>query len=183
MNILQSLAHEHRLIRQYLDDLAFAAERLEHGERPPKEFFETAVLFAREFVDGYHHFKEEHQLFVMLAQKLKGKHDAAIEALRYQHERGRAIVNAISEATAGYHRGDERAVLAILENVAAFGALLRQHINREDSVFYPMARKELSREDQERLQEEFTRADEKAGADCFERNEERVMKMTGLLHA
>ncbi len=183
MNILQSLAHEHRLIRQYLDNLAFAAERLEHGERPPKEFFENVVLFAREFVDGYHHFKEEHQMFVMLAQKVKGKHDAAIESLRYQHERGRAIVNAISQAIPGYHGGNERDVLAMLENIAAFGALLRQHINREDSVFYPMAKKELSKDDQERLLEEFRRADEKAGAECFDRNEERVMKMSGLLHA
>jgi hemerythrin-like domain-containing protein len=183
MNVLQSLVHEHRLIRQYLDNLAFAAERLEHGERPPKEFFENAVLFAREFVDGYHHFKEEHQMFVMLAQKVKGKHDAPIESLRYQHERGRALITAMSDAIAGYHRGEERAVLAILENVAAFGALLRQHINREDSVFYPMAKKELSKEDQERLAEEFRRADEKSGGDCFERNEERVMKMDGLLRA
>jgi hypothetical protein len=46
-----------------------------------------------------------------------------------------------------------------------------------------MARKELSKEDQERLTEEFKRADEKAGGDCFDRNEERVMKMSALLHA
>ena len=181
MNVLQSLVHEHRLIRQYLDNLAFAVERLEHGHRPPKEFFENAVLFAREFVDGYHHFKEEHQMFVMLAQKVKGRYDAPIEALRYQHERGRSLVSAISDAIAGYHRGDERAVLSILESVAAFGALLRQHINREDSVFYPMAKKELSKEEQERLVEEFRRADEKSGLECFERSEERVMKMEGLL--
>jgi hemerythrin-like domain-containing protein len=183
MNILQSLAHEHRLIRQYLDNLAFAVERLEHGERPPKEFFENMVLVAREFVDGYHHFKEEHQMFVMLAQKVKGRNDAAIEVLRYQHERGRAIITAIAQAIPGYHAGNEKDVLSILENSAAFGSLLRQHINREDSVFYPMAKKELSKEDQERLWEEFKRADEKAGADCFEKNEERVMKMAGLLHA
>jgi hemerythrin-like domain-containing protein len=183
MNVFQALTHEHRLIRQYLDNLAFAAERLEHGERPPKEFFENLVLFAREFVDGYHHFKEEHQMFVLLAQKVKGKHDAAIEVLRYQHERGRAVINAISEAIPGYHRGNERDVLTMLENMVVFGSLLRQHINREDSVFYPMAKKELSKEDEERLREEFQRADEKAGADCFERNEERVVKMAGLLHA
>jgi hemerythrin-like domain-containing protein len=181
MNVLQSLAHEHRLIRQYLDNLAFAVERLEHGERPPREFFENAVLFAREFVDGYHHFKEEHQVFVMLAQKMKGKHDAAIEALRYQHERGRTLVNAMSGALSGYQRADEREILVMLENAAAFGALLRQHVNREDSVFYPMARKELSKEDLERLREAFERADEKAGSDCFERSEERVMKMASLL--
>ncbi len=183
MNVLQSLVQEHRLIRQYLDNLAFAVERIEHGGRPPREFFENAVLFAREFVDGYHHFKEEHQMFVALAQKVKGKHDAAIEALRYQHERSRALVSAIANAIAGYDKGDERAVLDILESTVSFGSLLRQHINREDSVFYPMAKKELSKEDHERLAEEFRRADEKAGGDCFDRNEERVMKMSGLLHA
>ena len=183
MTPLQKLVQEHRLIRQYLDNLAFAVERLEHGDRPPREFFENAVLFAREFVDGFHHFKEEHQMFVMLAQKVKGKHDGSIESLRYQHERGRAIVTAMSQAMPGYQKGDERDVLTMLENAAALGSLLRQHINREDSVFYPLAKKELSAEDMERLAEEFRRADEKNGADCYERSEDRVTKMSGLLHA
>lgn len=181
MNVLQTLVHEHRLIRQYLDNLAFAVERLEHGSKPPREFFENAVLFAREFVDKYHHFKEEHQMFVMLAQKEQGKHDPAIDTLRYQHERGRTIVAAIEQAIAGYASGDDNAMLAILENTAAFGALLRQHINREDSVFYPLAKKALSPADMEQLQQEFRKADEKVGPDCFARNEERVEKMEALL--
>lgn len=182
MNVLQTLAHEHRLIRQYLDQLGFAAEMLEHGNRPPKEFFENAVLFAREFVDGYHHFKEEHQMFVMLAQKVKGKHDAAIDSLRYQHERGRAIITSIANSIGGYGSGSDKESLAMLESISALGALLRQHINREDSVFYPMAKKELSKEDMDRLRLEFDRAEEKF-AGCFERNEERVQKMEGLVHA
>jgi hemerythrin-like domain-containing protein len=72
MKALKILRDEHALIRQYLDNLALASEKLERGERPPKEFFEKAVDFSRQFVDKHHHFKEEHIIFTWLAQRKKG---------------------------------------------------------------------------------------------------------------
>ena len=68
MDALEILRGEHALIRQYLDNLSFAAEKIERGERPPKEFFEKTVEFARTFVDKHHYFKEEHLMFTWLAQ-------------------------------------------------------------------------------------------------------------------
>ena len=180
MHVVQQLTQEHRLIRQYLDNLAYALERLEHGQRPPKEFFENALLFMRDFIDGFHHYKEEHQLFVALAAKTKGKYDGALDSLRYQHERGRALVATIAGALQGYNKGDERDVLTVMENASALASLLRQHVNREDSQIYPVCRKELGPADEELLAVEFKKADQKHGADCYERNEDRVEKMAGL---
>ena len=54
MQALGRLYMEHGLIRQYLENLGYALDRLERGDRPPKEFFEQTVAFAREFVDEYH---------------------------------------------------------------------------------------------------------------------------------
>jgi len=66
MQPLETLRNEHGLIRQFLDNLALAVAELESEKRPPKEFFEMAVLFARTFADTFHHIKEEHVMFVRL---------------------------------------------------------------------------------------------------------------------
>lgn len=95
MRPLETLRNEHGLIRQFLDNLALAVAKLENEERPPKEFFEKAVLFARTFADTFHHIKEEHVMFVRLAQKNNGAIDGQIESLRHQHDRGRNYISAL----------------------------------------------------------------------------------------
>jgi hemerythrin-like domain-containing protein len=181
MNVLRILGHEHGLIRQYLDNLQFAVERLERGEKPPVQFFENAVLFARDFVDKYHHFKEEHQMFRLLAEKAGGEFDGPIDSLRYQHERGRHHVGEIANALEGYDNNNEQGVTIVLENAAAFCSLLRQHVNREDHIFYPMARRSLTEAERDRLLEEFERSEENLGRDFFELSAEQVEKMSKLV--
>jgi len=181
MDPLRILSLEHGLIRQYLDALQHAVERLERGEKPPAQFFENAVLFARNFTDKFHHDKEEQQMFRLLAEAARGKYDGPIEALRHQHERGRSLVNAIASSLPGYAEGREQEITAVLENTAAFCALLRQHINREDHIFYPLVRMYLTNEQQQRLLAEFERAEEKAGSRFFDNSVERVQKMSKLV--
>ena len=89
MGPIEKLTEEHGLIRQYLDSLSMAVSKIESGEYPPREFFEKAVGFARDFTDKFHHFKEEYVLFLQLAQRKGGLLDGQIESLRHQHERGR----------------------------------------------------------------------------------------------
>ena len=103
MDAIKILVNEHALIRQFLDNLSMAAEKLEADERPSKEFFEKALEFARNFTDRFHHFKEEYTMFAQLSQK-KGSDDLAsqIDALRYQHERGRNFINEISNSRCPY---------------------------------------------------------------------------------
>lgn len=183
MNAIDILTAEHGLIRQYLDNLSFALGKIERGEKVPKIFFEHAVLFSREFIDKYHHFKEELQMFTLLAQKHGGQIDTAIAALRNQHEHGRNHVAEIDYAKEGYDLGQESETDTLIEHLAAYIAMLRQHINREDHRIYPMARELLNDEELDQLLVEFKRANEKAGGEFLAKNQDRVLKMAGLLHS
>lgn len=82
MTPVEILVEEHALIRQGLDNLSLAIEKLEEGEKPPAEFFEAAIRFARTFSDKFHHFKEEYLMFTRLAERNNGAIDAQIDALR-----------------------------------------------------------------------------------------------------
>jgi hemerythrin-like domain-containing protein len=181
MDAVEILRSEHALIRQFLDNLSFAVEKLERGERPPAEFFEKAVDFSRQFVDKHHHFKEEHVMFMWLAQKKRGEFDAPIDSLRFQHERGREHVTEISNALSGYAEGVDDKTTTLLENAAAYISMLRQHIHREDHVFYPMVKKEMSESEGQEMVDAFNEANRKAGEDFHAKYHELVLAMGGML--
>ena len=130
MDPIETLVDEHELIRQFLDNLSMAINKLESGVGPPREFFEISIEFARNFTDKFHHFKEEHVMFAQLAQKKGGVFDGPIDALRHQHERGRNFITAISDSLDGYSKGNDFDITTLLENLAAYTSLLILHIQK-----------------------------------------------------
>ena len=176
MKAVEILINEHRLIRQYLENLEMVIQKLETGIDPPRVFFGKAIFFGQQFVDKYHHFKEEFQMFRILAQKHNGSIDAPIEALRSQHEQGR---NYIANISAILER-EEIQKPDLIENLRAYNSMLRQHIHREDHVFYPLAEKNLSEAEQAQLLEEFRKADANAEENFFEKTERLVREMGEL---
>jgi hemerythrin-like domain-containing protein len=181
MDPIETLSNEHGLIRQFLDVLSLAAEKIEDGQHPSEAFFEKGVEFARTFADHYHHFKEEHVLFVQLAQKKQGKIDAQLEALRYEHERGRSLVTGIETAIPGYAARDSIKTGELLENMAAYVSLLRHHIHVEDHVFYPMTKKTLNEQEFDAIAQEFDKQHEKHGHGTFEKCHKMVMDMGSIV--
>lgn len=181
MDAIEILVNEHSLIRQFLDNLSIAIERLETDERPPREFFEKAIDFARNFTDKFHHFKEEHVMLAQLAQKKAGTLDGPIDSLRHQHEHGRNFIREVSNSLDGYAKGDEIYTTTLLENLAAYIHLLRHHIHREDHNFYQLVKKEFSEKELEGLLELFKEEDKKTGEKAFENGRKLVQEMAGLL--
>ncbi len=181
MEALGCLEAEHEVIRSYVAHLAAAAEKMKRGARPPAEFFEQVAIVAKQFVDTYHHDKEERQMFTLLAQKHAGAFDSRLEAISYQHERGREYVANILDALDGYREGRASQTEKLRENLEAFSTMLAEHIRREDDEFFPEVKSTLTEEEAAQLLVEFGRADEKAGVGFFEQSRERVEKMGRLL--
>lgn len=181
MNPLETLSNEHGLIRHYLDNLALAAERIEKDQPISEAFFVKAIEFARTFADKYHHFKEEHVLFVRLAQKKKGEIDGQLEALRQQHERSRELVTTMQRSVDGYVAKDPMRTADLVQSMAAYGALLRHHIHTEDHIFFPAARNLLDASELDQVSSEFEKQREKHGADMFEKCHKMVVDMGSIL--
>jgi hemerythrin-like domain-containing protein len=135
MRTTEILTREHGLILQALESLSQAQKRIEKNQSLPKGYFEKALMFLREFADQFHHFKEEYLMFGLLALKKGGAFDGPIGSLRYQHERCRACIEAISNLRDGYSNGDGIATTKLLENLAAYISLLRRHIHERDLLF------------------------------------------------
>ena len=181
MKAVDILLTEHALIRKYLDGMAAALEKLEKGETIPLQYFEQINFFYQRFVDGYHHFKEEHQMFRMLAQKAGGSLDGRIDSLRQQHENGRTHMAAILKAAEGYVTGDEKMAVDLVEHIAAYISMLRRHIHIEDMVVYPMVEETFTEADHVALDKQFKDANEKAGAGFMDEYTDRLAQMEALL--
>lgn len=167
MNALNKLKDDHKLIRRYLDNMLLAHDFLVDQKRVPESVFEKSLDFAKNFMNKYHHFREEYVLFLKLAERKGGSIDPQIVSLRDQHERSRELVSQIKESLKGYKQEDEVATSRLTENVGYYVSLERQHVNRENHVFYPMAAKEFGDDDWAEFDKEFEKIDEKKGKDSF----------------
>jgi len=181
MRIIDILGAEHRLIEQFLEALSRAVQKMERDERISTPFFSETLVFGRTFVDKFHHFKEEHLMFEQLAHKKNGDIDAHVVALRQQHDRGRSHLAEIQGSIDGYTQGQLMATTVILENLAAYISMLRYHIHREDTVFYPLALGSFSDEEQRALLEQFKEEDAKVGRTAFENSRIVVARLNSLL--
>jgi hemerythrin-like domain-containing protein len=181
MNPIEVISNEHGLIRQFCDNLDMACDKIALGNRPSCAFFEKAIEVARKFNDGYHHFKEEHVLFVQLAQKKHGEIDAQLDALRNQHERSRELVTAMESSLPGYEAQDENQTGRLVDAARGYSELLRKHIHREDHVFLPLAQGMLSAAELDGIKAEFDRQREKQGGDAFERYHKEIVDLGSIL--
>jgi hemerythrin-like domain-containing protein len=181
MEPLEILRNEHGLIRQFVDNLSMAGEKMAEGERVPTEFFAKAVLFSKTFADEFHHPKEEYVMFVRLAQKKGGAMDGEIESLRHQHEHAGNYMSAISSALNGYDEGNPMRTSDILENMGAYIIMERAHIHKEDHVFFPMVAEEFSDDEMDQVKAEFEKVKEKAGGEKFEEAHKLIVEMGSIL--
>ena len=147
------LREEHRVILLALDTLEAAARRTTDG-RPLDDGWWTGLIeWLRAFADRSHHAKEERSLFPAMEKAGVPREGGPIGVMLEEHARGRAIVQAMADAVpAG------RPALA-----REFVRLLRQHIDKENGVLFPMADAVLDDPAQQGLRREFAAVEAEQG--------------------
>ncbi|RMD80985.1 MAG: hemerythrin [Candidatus Dadabacteria bacterium] len=145
MDPIETLMDEHRRIEKALDALDVYAERLQAGAQAPLDDLAGFVRFIREFADRTHHGKEEDILFEAMVAAGFPKEAGPIAVMLAEHDEGRSYVAELAAAVeAGTIETNDRARLA--GAARGYTSLLRDHIQKEDNVLYPMARARLSSE-------------------------------------
>lgn len=167
MKATDILMQEHRLIERVLDALDAAAGHVaqHHAVRPG--FFLDAADFIAGFADGCHHHKEEDVLFGALGGSSAPETGGAVEMMLDEHRQGRLLTKGMREAARRLETGDETARVPLVTNAQRYVALLRDHIEKEDEMLFPMADELLSPQEQSQLIrgiERIEREEEAAGA-------------------
>lgn len=139
------LRHEHEVILRALALSERLGQSLESGEAVDRKALAWLVEFFRIFADRCHHGKEEEHLFPALERCGIPKEGGPLGVMLHEHEEGRALVRAMAE-------GDDRLAA---EAIRGYVTLLRAHIEKENSVLFPLAEQVLPDEEQEKLVHAF----------------------------
>lgn len=170
MTATEVLKHEHQAI---LIVIAAAEKEVASIKETGKMHANTVrqmADFLRNFVDRCHHSKEEKHLFAAMHAHGMPTTSGPLAVMLHEHEQGRAHVRAITEAVGQTGSPSAANVRKVGDELSAYAALLRGHIDKENNVLYPMADRLLTAQEQSALTEAFERVEsEEMGAGVHER--------------
>lgn len=139
MQATDILMSEHRVIERVIASLETLAAKLAAGQAVRAGFFLDAASFIKGFADGCHHRKEEGVLFEAMIAAGLPKQVGPVGVMLSEHEQGRAFTRGMQMAAERLAGGDASAAPAVIANARGYAALLRQHIQKEDGILFPMA--------------------------------------------
>lgn len=168
----QVLREEHRVILRAVTLLEVAAGRLDAGRALPAGWWEALLEWLRAFADRSHHAKEEAYLFPALAQAGVPAAGGPVAVMLEEHAEGRGLIRLMAESPV-----ERRAAAA-----RRYVHLLRDHIDKENGVLFPLADAVLDPEAQRLVARAFEQAEAQPGAGASsEHAESRVDRLAAAL--
>jgi len=165
MRSTEILMEEHRLILHLIAALEAQAGKLQSGSPVRAGFFLDAVDFVRNFADGCHHKKEEGALFPAMLKAGLPKDGGPVAVMLAEHEQGRQFNRGMERAARAIETGDPGARTDLAKNALGYVSLLRQHIQKEDEMLFPMADRMIPAGVQSELAGEFERIEREETGD------------------
>ncbi len=161
-NVTQVMVAEHQLILRMISLIEKKVALVEENKFNNWTFFLDAVDFIRNFADRFHHAKEEDVLFVELVKNGMPEKQSPIEAMLIEHDQGRQFVRELESAAKKTIAGDSEQIPAIIMNAKGYAELLRGHIDKEDTILYPLAERVLPEGIRPDMLHAYDSAEEKA---------------------
>lgn len=155
MKATDILSSEHRVIERVITTLEQGANQLEQGQPVRPEFFLQAAEFIKGFADGCHHRKEEGVLFRRLVKAGMSTQSGPVSVMLAEHEQGRVFTSGMRQAAKALQGGDAAAASEVVRNARGYASLLRQHIQKEDQILFPMAGRLIPLDEQDSILEGF----------------------------
>ena len=148
-NVTAVMIEEHQLILRMISLVEKSATLAEAGNFSDWNFILDAALpFIREYADHFHHAKEEDVLFKALVANGMPEQNSPIAAMLMEHDQGRKFVGGMESAARQLQSNgtgvENSEVLAdLIENSHGYASLLRDHIDKEDNILYPLSERVL----------------------------------------
>ncbi len=153
----KDLINEHKAIQIALNIMEKMQERLEkNGEANYKDIIDL-LEFLKEFADKCHHGKEEGFLFPALEKAGVKKESGPIGVMLMEHSKGRDFIIKMQENILNNPVNKTGFIMAASEYVR----LMRAHIEKENTVLFPMIDSRMSASEQKELFENFENHEEK----------------------
>lgn len=161
MRVSEDLRNEHEGVLLSLKILEKICAMASAADGLPIQHVEQLLEFFRIFVDKCHHGKEEDLLFPALEAVGVFKEGGLIGLLLAEHQMGRNFIKEIGSALDKVKSGNADAAKVVVENALNYINLLKQHIDKENTVLYVIADSKITEAKQAELLEGFEVIEEK----------------------
>jgi hemerythrin-like domain-containing protein len=156
---IERFEQEHRSIEQALLTLERIANWSSPESAPDHRIVAQLLDYLVEFADLCHHEKEERLLFPLLERGFMSREIGPTACLRDEHVEARTLVERMAEHSREACRGLEASLEAFCDAARHYIALIRAHIDKEDRLIFPMARRLLDGETLSHLRVQCEAAD------------------------
>ena len=176
MNATQDLKQDHITVRRLRDIAQICSNKLYANENIPIEDIKIISVIIEEFVDRFHHGKEEQAYFPETKDKDSFSED--IRKFMIEHELGRRIAKMLLYQVQAWNQGiDHREPIArFLKSYAVF---ITDHTYKEDRFFDLIENEKiLSNEENERLMKHYESCRNQVGGKA---RMEQMMKLIEYL--
>lgn len=146
LDLTSSLVRDHEVILRMLERLESKLEGWRSSNRVDDKSLNTFLDFAKTFIDKCHHGKEERCLFPCLERRGIPREYGPIGVMLHEHEQGRQIIRQIEQSLPNLG-GPGPKHLEVIKLCESYIDLLRQHIEKENGVLFPMGESVTSEED------------------------------------
>ncbi|MFT4145164.1 MAG: hemerythrin domain-containing protein [Mobilitalea sp.] len=165
MDSIKLMVEEHTYILRMLEVVRKACYGILKGEEIQYEDFSKMTDFIRNYADAHHHGKEEKLLFNEMVTHLGPLGNKLItHGMLVEHDMGRLYIQEMNEALLRVKSGDEVSKLDVIANAISYTHLLKRHIEKEDSVVYTFAERQLAPEILSKVNEETEKFEAEATA-------------------
>src|SRR5262249_24242818 len=129
------------------------------------------IDFTGNFVDRFHHDKEESSLFPILQEHGIGEAGGRLAAMKHEHTVEKQLTADLAAAIEGRSRRDTDSVKQFVEAAYRYSAHLTSHMQKEEALLFRFADELLDDDQKDRLMAEFRRSEAALGRDVYERYE------------
>jgi len=157
---IRIIRKEHRNLAAVLSCLKALVHDIDRqGGEPDLDLFDLIFYYVSEFLNRYHHPKEDNYLYKVLRQRSPAI-VAALDELGRQHAEVNIELETVREALRRYRAGGTDAFPQFLDAVETYCRFEYDHIALEESVVLPVAQSALLPQDWEKIDAAFAANDD-----------------------
>lgn len=147
----QDLMNEHEAILTALDVIERMYESVSNDEKINLKDITDIIEFLKVFADKCHHGKEEEYLFPAMEEAGIRNQGGPIGVMLEQHRRGREFIKQMQNSV----KDNKLNKNSFVEAASSYVTLLRSHIEKENTILFPMGDARLSVARQKELMDKF----------------------------
>ena len=152
---ITQLIDEHRIMERVMDVMEKIAEGIEEQRPISSDMILGNIGMLLECNDEYHYGKEEDILLPFLEEIGKNDEKELIQSYITQYRENDKLLATIIDSMEDYSNGDMGATIKLMENIREFVKNVRPlYLNEDKEIFNPL-KKNLTKEEMDRLTEMF----------------------------